>query len=80
MPARKRTKPSGEKHSVEGHSVEIRKRNDTEELWIDGTRRRFFLTQDGYTLHADAYERPQKTLLQSVMNYLRKEPKTEHKH
>jgi len=80
MPAKNPTEPSGEKHTVEGHAVEIRKREDKEELWIDGTRRRFVLTQDGYTLHADAYARPQNTLLQAVKNYLRKQAKTGHEH
>ena len=80
MPAKKPTEPSGEKHTIEGHAVQIRKREDNEELWIDGTRRRFFLTQDGYTLHADAYARPQKSLLQAVKDYLRKRPNTDHHH
>ena len=80
MPAKKSTEPSGEKHTVEDHSVEIRQREGNEELWIDGVRQRFFVTQDGYTLHADAYARPQKTLLEAVRNYLRKHPKIGHEH
>lgn len=66
---------------VEGHSVEIRQREGKkEELWIDGERQRFFVTDDGYTLHADAYVRPQKSLLQAVRNYLRKHPNIGHEH
>ena len=85
MPAQKKDEPSSEKHtpgvhSVEGHAVEIREREGNEELWIDGERQRFFVTEDGYTLHADAYVPPQKTLLQAVKNYLRKHPKIGHEH
>jgi hypothetical protein len=80
MPEREPTEPSIEKHSVEGRSVEIRKREGKEELWIDGVRRRFFVTEDGYTLHADAYAPPQKSLLQAAKVYLRKQPKPGHEH
>jgi hypothetical protein len=61
-------------HKLEGHLVEIREREGNEELWIDGERQKFFVTPDGYTLHADAYVRPQKTLLAAVENYLRTKP------
>ena len=79
MPAKKKDAPAVEKHAggehrIEGRAVEIRRREDREELWIDGVRQRFFVTRDGYTLHADAYARPQKTLLEAVKNYLRTKP------
>ena len=54
--------------------MEIRQREDREELWIDGARRRFFVTKDGYTLNADAYAPPAKTLMEAVKNYLRLKP------
>ncbi len=66
------TEPLVEKHKIEGHSVEIRKRKGKEELWIDGVRRRFFVTEDGYNLHEDAYALPQKSLLEAAKHYLDK--------
>lgn len=85
MPAKKHNEPAGEErpsgvHSIEGHAVEIRRHEDREELWIDGERRKFFVTPDGYTLHADAYARPQKTLIEAVKNYLRAKPDIGHEH
>jgi hypothetical protein len=85
MPAKTPTEPSHEKHAggvhtLEGHAVEIREREGNEELWIDGERRKFFVTPDGYTIHADAYAPPQKTLLEAVKNYLRTKPKISHEH
>jgi hypothetical protein len=83
MPTKKPTKPLREKHpggALEGHAVEIREREGKEELWINGERRKFFVTPDGYTLHADAYARPQKTLLEAVKNYLRTKPEIGHEH
>jgi hypothetical protein len=85
MPAKKRTKPAhqghaGGGHELEGHVVEIREREGDEELWIDGERRKFFVTPDGYTLHADAYVRPHKTLLEAVKNYLSTKPTIDHEH
>jgi hypothetical protein len=64
-----------EKHSIEGHEVEIRKREGQEELWIDGVRRKFFVNEGGYNLNDAAYERPYKSLLEAVQSYLRKGPK-----
>ena len=85
MPAKTPTEPSHEKHpggvhTLEGHAVEIREREGNEELWIDGERRKFFVTPDGYTLHADAYARPQKTLLAAVKGYLVTKPEIGHEH
>ena len=80
MAQKKKTEPAGEKHAggehrIEGHSVEIRRHEDREELWLDGERRKFFVTPDGYTLHADAYAPPARTLMEAVKNYLRLKPK-----
>lgn len=61
--------------TIEGHTVEIREHEGREALWLDGKRQRFFVTPDGYTLDADAYAPPQKSLLQAVKNYLHKRPK-----
>lgn len=75
-----REKHAGGTHTVEGHAVEIRKREDRDELWINGERRKFFVTPDGYTLHSDAYAPPQKTLMEAVKNYLRLKPDLGHGH
>jgi len=66
------TQPLVEKHQVEGHSVEIRKQEGREELWIDAVRRRFFVTDDGYNLNDDAYAPPHKTLYAAAKAYLQK--------
>lgn len=73
----RKTTPPVEEHQVEGHSVRIRKEGDKEELWIDGTRRRFSVTKDGYTLHEDAYAPPQKSLLEAAKAYLKRAHKRE---
>ncbi|MFA7441277.1 MAG: hypothetical protein WCZ66_09970 [Sphingomonadaceae bacterium] len=65
---------------LEGYTVEIRILDGKEQLWIDGMRRKFFVTQDGYTLHADAFAPPQKTLLGAVKQYLEKKPELGHEH
>jgi hypothetical protein len=85
MPSEKTPEPSHEKqpkgvHTVEGHTVEIREREGNQELWVDGERWRFFVTPDGYTIDADAYAPPQKSLLDAVKNYLRTKPKIGHEH
>ncbi len=85
MLAKKHSEPRAEKHpagthTIDGHAVEIRKREDTEELWINGERRNFFVTDDGYTLHADAYAPPQKTLIEAVKKYLSLKPDIGHGH
>ncbi len=65
---------SSEKHSIEGHTVEIRQGEaKAQELWIDGRRRTFFLTEKGYVLPEAAYVRPTETLLDAVKSYLRKQ-------
>jgi hypothetical protein len=63
-------KANVETHQIAGHSVEIRRSKDREELRIDGVRTKFFVTEDGYNLDAAAYERPYKTLLEAVKSFL----------
>lgn len=70
MARKKGDKPSVEKHEIEGHSVQIRILKDKEELWIDGTRRKLYRTERGYTLYDDAYSPPQKSLTEAVKAYL----------
>lgn len=67
-------------YKLEGYTVEIRVREGKEQLWIDGVRRKFFVSQDGYTLHADAFAPPQKTLLAAVKQYLENKPELGHEH
>lgn len=57
-------------HKIAGHSVEIKKLKDHEELRIDGVRTNFFATADGYNLNAAAYDRPHKSLLDAVKAFL----------
>lgn len=71
---RNRDTTSSEKHTIKGHDVEIRKKQDTEELWIDGVRRKFFVNKNGYTLHDAAYDPPFKSLREAVESYLEKYP------
>lgn len=73
------TTPS-EKHTIKGHTVEIRKRENKEELWIDGVRRKFFVNKNGYTLHEAAFDPPYKSLREAVEHYLEKYPKQETGH
>jgi len=64
------SKANVETHQIAGHSVEIRRSDDREELRIDGVRTKFFKTEDGYNLDSAAYERPYKSLLAAVKAYL----------
>ena len=73
MVKEKATVPSIKKYEIEGHSVQIRKEGDAEQLRIDGVRRRFFMTRDGYNLSDDAYTPPQASLLEAVKAYLKRE-------
>ncbi len=63
-------KENVETHRIAGHSVEIRRVDDREELRIDGHRTKFVVTEDGYNLHAAAYDRPYKSLLEAVRSFL----------
>jgi hypothetical protein len=67
-------------HKIGGRAVEIREHQGREALWIDGERQAFFVTADGYTLHADAYARPAPSLLEAVEQYLRRRPAPHHDH
>jgi hypothetical protein len=58
-------------HDVDGHSVRIVRGLDREELWIDGTRRRFFKYPGGYVLADNAFVPPQETLLEAARDYLK---------
>lgn len=69
-----------DKHTIKGHTVEIRRSEKKEELWIDGVRRKFFVNKDGYTLHDAAFDRPYKSLQEAVEHYLEKYPKQEGHH
>ena len=72
MAKKKTTEPSVDKHQFEGHSIQIRKVEGKEQLWIDGVRRRFFVSDDGYNLDDDAYASPQKSLIEAVKAFINK--------
>lgn len=57
-------------HDVDGHAVRIVTGPGHEELWIDGSRRRFFTNSGGYVLADFAYGPARKTLLEAVRDYL----------
>lgn len=68
--SKRRGKPSVENHQIAGHSIQIRREDDQEQLWIDGTRHNFSVTKDGYNLYEHAYAPPKKSLLEAVKAYL----------
>ena len=70
MPAKGTSKSNARQHEIDGHSVRIVKRGDHEELWIDGTRRRFFTNSGGYVLAENAYVPGNPSLLDAVRAYL----------
>jgi hypothetical protein len=70
-PSEKRADPETTEHDVDGHAVRIVTGPEHEELWIDGTRRRFFKNSGGYVLAENAYVPAQETLLDAVRDYLR---------
>ena len=65
-----------EKYEIAGHHVEIRK-TPQEELRIDGVRKNFFVTHDGYSLHDAPYDEPAKSLLHAVTAFLERRRKYE---
>lgn len=67
---RKAQQPESTQHDVDGHSVQIVRGPDHEELWIDGTRRRFFKNSGGYVLAANAYVPARGSLLEAAKAYL----------
>ena len=73
---KKKETSAAEKLEVAGHHVEIRK-TPQEELRIDGVRKNFFVTQDGYTLHDAVYDKPAKHLLDAVTAFLERKRKYE---
>lgn len=70
MPGRK-AKPETTDHEIDGHSVRIVRGADHEELWINGTRRRFFKYASGYVLADNAFVQPRESLLDAVRAYLK---------
>jgi hypothetical protein len=72
------SKADVETHEIAGHTVEIRRLEGREELRIDGVRKKFFVSQDGYNLDDAAFAPPQKSLLDAVKLFLegrKREPK-----
>jgi hypothetical protein len=69
--SKKTGEPSVENYQIEGHSVQISKEDNNEQLWIDGIRHRFSVTKDGYNLYERAYAPPEKSLLEAVKAYLK---------
>jgi hypothetical protein len=71
MPAKKPKAAKVSEHDIDGHSVRIVEGPDQEELWIDGTRRRFFKNEQGYLLADRAYVPSNASLLDAVRQYLK---------
>ena len=61
---------STEDHDIAGHAVRIVRSGDVEQLLIDGHPGRFWKTDAGYVLHANAYVEPQPTLLAAAELYV----------
>ena len=68
--AGKTHKQDSSEHEVDGHTVRIVRGADHEELWIDGTRRRFFKNSGGYVLAENAYVPARDSLLEAAKAYL----------
>ena len=68
--AGKTHKQDSSEHEVDGHTVRIVHGPDHEELWIDGTRRRFFKNSGGYVLAENAYVPARDSLLEAAKAYL----------
>ena len=64
------TESSYEDHNIAGYDVRIVRSGDAEQLLIDGRPIRFWKTDAGYVLHANAYVDPQPTLLAAAELYL----------
>ncbi len=65
-----------ETHEIAGHQVEIRK-TPHEELRVDGVRKNFFVTKDGYSIHDAPYDKPAKSLLEAIGAFLERKRKYE---
>ncbi len=70
MAKKKESKTSVEKCEIEGHSIQIRKEGNVEQLLIDSIPQRFFMRNDSYVLFDNAYATPQKTLIEAVKIHL----------
>ena len=67
---------NAEEHRDQGHVIRIVGNEGREKLWIDGVRRSFFVSDDGYNLREDAYAPPQETLLDAAKRYTTSLPST----
>lgn len=70
MPEQNTTESSYEDHQIAGSAVRIERTGDTEQLLIEGRPSRFWKTDAGYVLHANAYVEPQETLLAAAKLHL----------
>ena len=66
MAKKKAYQPEVERIELRGHIIERRIVGDREELWIDGIRKRFLRSEQGYNLYDDAYRPPQPTLMEAA--------------
>ena len=64
-----------EEHRIHGADVVISRTTDQEILLIDGRPEKFQKTEAGYVLNANAFVEPQKTLLDAVKLYLKRDAK-----
>jgi len=80
MVKKKEAKPSEKRYEIEGHSIAIIKEGEVEQLWMDGTRRKFHKSEAGYLLHDNAYVSPQTSLLDAVKLCFGKLSQKKHSH
>lgn len=69
MVKKKESKPV-EKHKIQGHSIQIRKEGNVEQLFVDGIPQRFYERNGSYVLYDNAYATPQKSLVEAVKIHL----------
>lgn len=74
------TKPSEKCYEIEGHLISIIKKDEVEQLWIDGLRRKFYKNKAGYLLYDNAYVSPQTSLLDAVKVCFGERPPKKHSH
>lgn len=70
MARKKRASSTSGKHRIAGYDVRITQIGDREMLFIDERPCRFHLTDAGYVLRDNIYEKPQKTLLAAAKLHL----------
>ena len=75
MEKKKESKPSVEKYKIQGHSIQIRKEGNVEQLFIDGIPKKHFKNDAGYVLHDNIYEEPHKSLIEAVKIHLQRASK-----